>query len=77
MVQVAGRNVFEPPPVLFWVFLVLFAAVLVRVVLPLFLLDYYPVWIALSQWLWIGAFLAFFILYFPILTRPRVDGRDG
>ena len=72
-----GRNVFEPPRVLFWVFLVLFATLLVRVVLPMTVQSYYPQWIALSQWLWAGAFLWFLTLYCPILTRPRVDGQDG
>ncbi len=72
-----GRNVFEPPPVLVWVFVVLGAALLVRVLLPMLDPAHYRLWIGLSQWLWIAAFLAYFVLYFPILTRPRVDGGDG
>ena len=31
----------------------------------------------LSQLCWIVAFTIFTVLYFPILTRPRVDGQDG
>jgi len=72
-----GRNIFEPPPALVWIFIVLGLAVLSRVMLPLLDVARYSLWIGLSQWLWMGAFLAFFILYFPILTRPRVDGGDG
>jgi len=72
-----GRNVFEPPPALVWVFFVLGVAVLARVMLPLLDVARYSLWIGLSQWLWVGAFLAFFMLYFPILTQPRVDGKDG
>ncbi|WP_455234169.1 NnrS family protein [Thiogranum longum] len=72
-----GRNVFEPPPVLFWIFSVLFVGVLVRVVIPMFDPSHYRLWIGVSQWLWIAAFAAFFVVYFPMLTRTRVDGRDG
>jgi uncharacterized protein involved in response to NO len=72
-----GRNVFAPPPVLKLVFGLLLAAALVRVLLPLLAEAHYVVWIGLSQWLWIGAFLVYFLVYFPILTRPRIDGQDG
>jgi uncharacterized protein involved in response to NO len=72
-----GRNVFEPPPLLFWVFIILFAALITRVALPMLFQQHYGVWVALSQWLWLSAFLIYFIRYFPILTRPRVDGQDG
>jgi uncharacterized protein involved in response to NO len=72
-----GRNVFEPPPLLFWVFVTLFAALIARVVLPMLFEQHYRVWIAVSQWLWLFAFLMYFIRYFAILTQPRVDGQDG
>jgi uncharacterized protein involved in response to NO len=72
-----GRNVFEPHPLLFWVFIILFAAALTRVALPMLFQQQYGMWIALSQWLWMSAFLIYFLSYFPILTRPRVDGQDG
>ncbi len=72
-----GRNVFEPPPVLKLVFALLLAALLARVLLPLLVQAHYAVWIGLSQWLWIGAFTVYFLVYFPILTRPRIDGQDG
>jgi len=72
-----GRDVFAPPPVLKLVFALLLAAALVRVVLPLLVEAHYVVWVGLSQWLWIGAFLVYFLVYVPILTRPRVDGQDG
>ena len=72
-----GRNVFEPPRLLFWVFIILFAALITRVALPMLFQQHYGVWVALSQWLWLSAFLIYFIHYFPILSRPRVDGQDG
>jgi uncharacterized protein involved in response to NO len=72
-----GRDVFDPPPVLKLVFGLLLAAALVRVLLPLLAESHYVVWVGLSQWLWIGAFLVYFLAYFPILTRSRIDGQDG
>jgi uncharacterized protein involved in response to NO len=72
-----GRNVFDPPPVLRAVFGLLLGAALLRVPAPLLVPAQYPAWIALSQWLWILAFLAYFWIYFPVLTRPRIDGQDG
>lgn len=73
----SGRNVFDPPPVLKLVFALLLLALLVRVALPLLAQAHYAVWIGLSQWLWIAAFAVFVLVYFPILTGPRVDGQDG
>lgn len=72
-----GRNIAEPPPVLAWAFAVLFVGALVRVILPLFDPSRYPLWIGLSQALWLVAFAIFFYVYFPILVKPRVDGRFG
>ncbi|MCO6413050.1 MAG: NnrS family protein, partial [Thiogranum sp.] len=72
-----GRNVFEPPPVLFWVLAALIAALVARVLLPLVVSEQYRLWVMLSQGLWVLAFLAFVVIYVPILTRPRVDGKDG
>jgi len=72
-----GRNVFEPPRVLGWMFALAVAAVVLRVVPPLFTTELYKVWIGASQGLWILAFSLFFIVYAPMLIRPRVDGRYG
>jgi uncharacterized protein involved in response to NO len=72
-----GRNVFEPPPVLVPVFLLLLGSALVRVVFPIVDTAHYTLWIAVSQVLWILGFAAFSILYLPQLVRPRVDGRPG
>jgi len=72
-----GRDLARPPASLPWLFALLALAALVRVALPLFDVLHYRMWIALSQWLWIAAFSGFVVVYFPILTRPRVDGREG
>ncbi len=58
-------------------FYLLFIAAIVRVIMPLFLIAYYSVLIQLSSLLWVMAFLLFTIAYLPVLTQPRVDGRDG
>lgn len=31
----------------------------------------------LSAWLWSAAFILFFVYYWPVLTKPRVDGKPG
>ncbi|MCB1920777.1 MAG: NnrS family protein, partial [Candidatus Competibacteraceae bacterium] len=49
----------------------------VRVLLPLIAPAHYPIWIGLSQLLWIIAFAIFIILYAPILIKPRIDGQFG
>ena len=72
-----GRSVHQPPKILFWVFSTLVAGAVVRVLPPLISMTYYPAWIMLSQAAWIGAFAVLVWVYFPILTRPRLDGKDG
>lgn len=72
-----GRNVLAPPPLLFRVFALLLAGTVFRVLFPLLAPSFYPLWIGLSQALWIGAFGIFLYLYLPMLASPRVDGEPG
>ncbi len=72
-----GRNVFEPPPVLFWMFTLLLAGAVIRVPVPLVDPLHYPMWIGLSQGLWIVTFSLFLAVFLPMLTRPRIDGKPG
>lgn len=72
-----GRNVFDPPRILPWVYGLLLMGAFVRVVLPLLDMQLYTVWIGLAQGLWIVAFLILSIVYMPMLIKPRVDGRPG
>ena len=72
-----GRNVFEPPAIVFWSFMILLMGVIVRVVFPLFNMDLYIYWIAISQVLWMLAFAIFVFVYAPMLLSARIDGRDG
>jgi uncharacterized protein involved in response to NO len=72
-----GRNVFQPPAIVFWVFAVLLVGVIVRVIFPLFNMDLYIYWIGISQLLWMIAFAIFVVVYAPMFLSARVDGRDG
>ncbi|HYG33061.1 MAG TPA: NnrS family protein [Methylophilaceae bacterium] len=72
-----GRDIGNPPLVVSIACLCLIAAALFRVVVPLFAMDQYPMWIMISQILWMIAFTLFVIRYLPILIRPRADGRPG
>lgn len=73
----SGRNVFDPPGILVPVFVLVLIGALVRVIPPLLLPQYYMVWIAASQILWIAGFGVFTLVYLPILWQPRIDGRPG
>ncbi len=53
------------------------AAALVRVLLPLLLAEAYVALITVSGVLWSAAFAIFTVVYYPILTRPRLDGQPG
>jgi uncharacterized protein involved in response to NO len=53
------------------------AAALTRVGIPLVAPQWYRAGILASALLWAAAFLIFTVTYFPILTRPRLDGRPG
>jgi len=72
-----GRDVGAPPSVLTPIFLLLIAAALVRVALPIVDVVHYRLWVTLSQGLWIVAFTWLTVRYLPILIRPRIDGQDG
>lgn len=72
-----GRNIKDPPTTLSWVFSLLLAAAIVRVIFPLVNTSQYILWIGFSQVLWILAFGLFLLVYSPILLQPRVDGRYG
>jgi len=72
-----GRNVFEPPKSIFWIVFIFTLVIVCRVILPIFIPDFYSLWILLSQIMWIAAFVLFLIVYFPILIQSRVDGRPG
>jgi len=72
-----GRDVFNPPVVLKWIFLCLLVGGIARVLMPLLAPAAYSLWIASAQILWVVAFAVFTWLYTPMLIQPRVDGRYG
>jgi len=69
-----GRTLRLPRGVASGFVAVVIAAVL-RVPVAWAVPEHYPLWVTLSGALWGGAFLLFFLAYWPILTRPRPDGR--
>lgn len=72
-----GRNVFEPPGAVVWMFLLLLVGVICRVFLPIFDASLYLFWVAVSQIFWVSAFGLFALVYTPMFVAPRVDGRPG
>jgi len=58
-------------------FLLVLVAAVVRVLGPLLAVQVYPTWIVISAFLWATGFGVFLVSYWPILTRPRVDGKPG
>jgi uncharacterized protein involved in response to NO len=72
-----GRNIKQPPAGVGWMCGLLMLGVIVRVLLPLVWVDQYVLLLAVSQSLWIAAFLLLLYRYVPILMQPRIDGRWG
>ena len=73
----SGRSIHEPPSILTYALAMLISGVIFRVFFPLLWPEEYLTWIALAQVFWILAFGIFLLLYYPILTRPRIDGLPG
>lgn len=67
-----GRNIFMPPKITFWIFIVMLGGAVVRVFFPILGSSNYSLWIAISQILWILSFLAFAITFLPMLLEPRI-----
>jgi uncharacterized protein involved in response to NO len=72
-----GRDLHQPPAVLWYCFNLLALSALVRITLPLVDVFHYSSIILLSGLLWILAFGLFVLQYLPIWLRPRVDGKPG
>ena len=72
-----GRNIHTPPRSVIWVFGLVIFATLSRVLLPIVLPEYYRLSVMLAASGWIVAFGLFCITYWPILSKPRIDGTPG
>jgi uncharacterized protein involved in response to NO len=71
-----GRMLVASPAITFAFFAINLAA-LVRVFLPLWAPHWYFAVLAATASLWVAAFGTFFVVYAPVLTSPRVDGKPG
>ena len=58
-------------------FILINVAVIFRVIMPIFLHDYYLQLIQIAGVLWVVSFIIFALVYIPMLLRARVDGREG
>ena len=58
-------------------FLMLQLAAIIRVVAGLFATEHYQLVVIISGAMWILAFGVFLTRYWPMLSRPRIDGRPG
>jgi uncharacterized protein involved in response to NO len=72
-----GRNINRPPRSTGYLLALLVAGAIVRVVFPLADPAHYLWWVAVSGIMWIMAFAGVALVYFPILTKPRIDGQPG
>jgi uncharacterized protein involved in response to NO len=52
-------------------------AAITRVVVPLFAMSMYRDAVIASACMWSAAFAIYAVHYWPILTRPRIDGKPG
>ena len=71
-----GRTL-APAPLLTWAFVAITGAAFARAVVPLFAPSAYFPSPVIAGVLWTAAFLIYVVVYAPILTRPRVDGKAG
>lgn len=58
-------------------YLMISAAALIRITAPVLFYESYREALILSGAFWAGAFGIFFLVYWPILSRPRPDGIPG
>lgn len=72
-----GRNIAEAPRQLPFIFVPIVAGAFIRVFFPIISEPHYVLWIAVSQVLWIIAFVAYLVYYFKVLVSPRADERWG
>jgi uncharacterized protein involved in response to NO len=72
-----GRNIHTPPRSMIWIFGLVIFATMSRVLLPIIFPELYRLSVMLAASGWIAAFTLFTIIYWPILSKPRIDGTPG
>lgn len=73
----SGRDISQPSKSLSYAFCIMLLGFLTRVFIPLFNIFDYEILIGISIICWLTAFIIFVVIYFQILTKPRVDGKEG
>ena len=80
MTRTARGHTARPLSVGFWetaAYVMVHLAAVVRVLVPLVLPGAYASLVVVSGLLWFAAFAIYTVVYFPILSRPRLDGKPG
>ncbi len=72
-----GRNIGDPPRWITVMFLAVILSAVIRVFFPIVFQPNHILWIAISQLFWMLGFGLYLLLYFPVLTGPRFDGKWG
>ena len=72
-----GRNIQRYSKLLLPMFVLMIAAYVARVLLPMMAPRHYLLWLAVAQALWLIAFALFVLVYGPILAKPEADGMSG
>jgi len=67
----------ELHPLLVFAFIFILTAAIIRVLMPVLLIDFYTVSIAVSGILWVLAFSIYLYVYAPMLLKSRIDGQPG
>ena len=71
-----GRNIHSPPRWAGIVFGYIVVSAITRAILPLIDLEYYMLWVVVSQYFWILGFSSFTVLYYSMWVSPRMDGQQ-
>ena len=73
----SGRDIQQHSRLLVPIFILLIAAFVARVMLPMIDPAHYLLWTGIAQAAWLIAFALFVWVYAPILVKPRADGKTG
>lgn len=66
-----------PSPAMTWSFAAMALAGITRVLVPLVAMPWYLTTLSITGALWTLAFLIYVVVYAPVLTLPRIDGKPG
>lgn len=72
-----GRDIRKPSHWIGIAFTGIFASVLFRALVPVFITQFYMSWVLVAAILWILSFAIFVVIYAPILLKSRADGVFG